>query len=114
MTIEQIAVVCHEANKAFCTVIGDNSQKSWAESEQWQRDSAIKGVEFAVMHPDAPASQQHDAWLADKAVNGWKYGPAKNATLKEHPCIVPYEKLPLNQQLKDHLFKAIVKSLTHI
>ena len=47
MNIEQVAKVCHETNKAYCETVGDASQKSWNEAEEWQRQSAIKGVQFA-------------------------------------------------------------------
>ena len=106
----QVARVCHETNRAFCATIGDNSQKPWEEAEAWQRESAIKGVAFAMDNPTAPASSQHDAWLADKFADGWKYGPVKDATAKEHPCCVPYEQLPVEQRLKDYLFKAVVSA----
>lgn len=112
MRVEQLAQICHEANKAYCESIGDFSQKHWAEAEQWQRDSAIRGVCFAISNPDAKASCQHDAWLKDKIDNGWKYGPVKDASKKEHPCVVSYEELPLKERLKDSLFKGIVSSLT--
>ena len=112
LTNEQIACVCHEANRAYCEAVGDSTQKSWGEAEQWQRDSAINGVAYAKANPTAPASAQHDAWLADKAKDGWKYGPAKDATKKEHPCCVSYEELPELQRLKDALFKAVVNSLS--
>lgn len=111
MNTHQIAQVCHEANTAYCRVIGDYSQKHWDEAEQWQRDSAIKGVEFAIANPDAPASAQHDAWLKDKNADGWVYGDVKDAAKKQHPCMVSYEQLPLEQRLKDSLFKAVVASL---
>jgi len=110
MNIEQVATICHETNKAFCHSIDDHSQKSWAEAEEWQRQSAVKGVEFAIANPEAPASAQHDAWFSDKERDGWKFGPLKNPATKEHPCMVPYSQLPLDQQLKDHLFKAIVRA----
>lgn len=29
MTIEDVAQVCHEVNKAYCESIGDNSQPEW-------------------------------------------------------------------------------------
>lgn len=106
-----IARVCHEANKAWCEANGDNSQKPWSEAEQWQRDSALKGVKFALANPAAPDSAQHDAWMADKIADGWRYGEVKDGTAKTHPCIVPFEKLPHHQQAKDKLFKAIVHSL---
>ncbi len=108
--IQQIACVCHDANASFCHTIGDHSQKTWPEAEQWQRDSAIRGVEYALANPDAPASAQHEAWLKDKLADGWKYGPVKDPAAKTHPCIVSYAELPRDQRLKDYLFKAIVKA----
>lgn len=110
MNARQIARVCHEANRAYCESIGDLSQKPWNEADGWQRDSAIKGVEYALANPDAPPSTQHDAWLADKQKAGWVYGPVKDPETKQHPCIVPYDELPIEQKVKDYLFKAIVHS----
>jgi RyR domain len=110
MNVEQIARICHETNRAYCQTIGDESQKTWELADQWQRDSAIRGVEYALANPNAPASAQHDAWLSDKARDGWKYGPVKDAEKKEHPCFVSYSELPIEQRLKDHLFKAIVRA----
>lgn len=92
-------------------MIGDYSQEHWDKAEQWQRDSAIKGVEYALANPDGPVSAQHDAWLDDKKRDGWVYGAMKDPSKKEHPCMVPYSELPLEQRLKDSLFKAVVKGL---
>ncbi len=111
MTIENIAQVCHELNTAYCASIGDHTQKSWGEAEEWQRESAIKGVEFALKNPTAPPSSQHDAWVADKVADGWIYGPVKDAEKKEHHCIVPYDELPTEQKSKDYIFKQTVSSL---
>lgn len=106
-----IARVCHEANKALCDGLGDTSQKHWDEAEAWQRNSAIEGVKFALANPNAPDSAQHDAWCADKVKDGWVHGDVKDPVKKTHPCLVPFDQLPLGQQAKDTLFKAVVKSL---
>ena len=106
-----IAQVCHEANRAYCVTIGDNSQLSWADAPEWQRNSAIAGVNFCIDNPDAPASANHESWLEVKRQEGWTYGPVKDAEKKEHPCFIPYEGLPVEQQKKDALFKAIVAAL---
>lgn len=111
MTIEQIAKVCHDTNKSYCETIGDNSQKSWEEAEAWQKDSAIKGVQYRIENPNAPASAQHDAWMYDKVKSGWQRGEVKDAEKKTHPCIVSYEQLPKEQKLKDKLFINIVDAL---
>jgi hypothetical protein len=106
-----IAQVCHEANRTWCLVHKDASQCDWDGAHAWQRESAIKGVEFALANPDAPVSAQHDAWSADKLKDGWKYGAVKDAAAKTHPCLVPFDQLPSIQQAKDHLFRAIVRAL---
>lgn len=112
MTPEQIARVCHEAIRGCCEAIGDTTQKAWDEAEQWQRDSAVRGVEYAQANPAAPACAQHEAWLADKLKDGWKHGPMKDPAKKEHPCCVPYDQLPETERLKDALFKAVVTALS--
>jgi hypothetical protein len=112
MTTEQIAQVAHEINRAYCRSIGDDSQPSWEAAPEWQRKSAVTGVEFHLENPDASPSASHDSWLKEKEADGWKYGPVKNPETKEHPCYVPYEQLPTEQKSKDYLFKQIVESLS--
>lgn len=110
MNNRQIARICHQTNKAFCESIEDYTQKDWDDAAEWQRDSAIKGVAFATENPSAPASAQHDAWVDDKVRAGWVYGSVKDESKKTHPCIVSYENLPVEQRIKDYLFKAVVSA----
>ncbi len=120
MNPEQIARVTHEANRAYCAAIGDNSQKSWDEADQWQRDSAVKGVSVALANPEVTPEQLHESWTpeqlheswtAQKLADGWEYGPVKDADKKQHPCLVPYGELPPQQQRKDALFRGVVLAL---
>lgn len=108
---EIIAPICHAVNKAWCEANGDHTQKHWAEAEEWQRQSAIKGVDFRIANPTAGEDAQHNAWMEDKIKDGWKHGETKDITLKTHPCIVPFNELPEFQQKKDRLFCAIVDAL---
>ena len=91
MTIEQIAQVCHEANRAYCIVNDDFSQPRWSDAPEWQRNSAIAGVAYRLDNPDAGHDAMHNSWM-------WQ-------------CMVPYEQLPEMQQKKDALFSAIVDAL---
>lgn len=111
MTVEKIAQVAHEINAAFCRSIGDNSQPSWQDAPEWQKSSAINGVNFHLENPNASPSASHDSWLKQKTEEGWKYGAVKNPETKEHPCFVPYEQLPTEQKSKDYLFKQTIHSL---
>jgi len=115
MNIEQAAKVCHETNRAYCETLGDVSQAPWDLAPEWQKQSARNGVQFhlAVLQEGGKPNPEssHKNWLADKAADGWKYGPVKDPARKEHPCFVAYQDLPIDQQIKDHLFVAIVETL---
>lgn len=111
LTEMDIARVCHEANRAYCKALGDESQLPWDGAPEWQRSSAVQGVRFILANDDAPPSASHDSWLKEKYATGWKYGPVKDADKKEHPCCVPYDELPVEQKAKDYIFGAIVRSL---
>ena len=111
MDVQQIAKVCHEVNRAYCEALGDDSQSSWEEAPEWQRTSAMNGVRYHIDNPDSAPSHSHEEWIKEKEADGWKYGEVKNAELKEHPCFVPYDQLPKDQQAKDFIFTAIVAQL---
>jgi hypothetical protein len=111
MTVEQVAKVAHEINRAYCISIGDRTQAYWEEAPQWQRDSAVHGVDFHLNNPDATPSLSHEVWMKEKVDLGWVYGEVKDAEKKTHPCILPYDELPLQQRTKDYLFKQVVDSL---
>ena len=110
--IGDIAIICHEANRRYCQILGDNSQKIWEEAPFWQRQSAIKGVFLVQKTPNSPPGVFHDAWCREKTAEGWVYGEIKDDKAKTHPCLLPYMDLPPEQRVKDLLFKNIVLALT--
>lgn len=105
--IVQIAMVCHEANRAYCRSIQDNSQVPWADAPDWQRASAIKGVKLHLSGDHGPEAS-HESWMKEKQETGWVFGEVKDPEAKTHPCMVPFAELPKEQQMKDILFRAIV------
>lgn len=112
MDIQIIAKACHEVNRAFCAAIGDNSQVPWEEAPEWQREATFAMVKFRQENPEAPTSATHDEWADAKIRDGWVYGPVKDAETKTHPCILPFEELPTEQQAKDVLIAAVIKYLS--
>jgi hypothetical protein len=89
MTKENVAQVAHEINKAYCESIGDNSQLSWQEAPDWQKQSATNGVQFHLDNPEAKPSASHENWLREKESDGWKYGPVKDAEKKSIRALYP-------------------------
>lgn len=107
--IECAARAAHEANRAFCDTIGDTSQVPWEDAEEWQRDASREGVK--VVLEGATPEETHEAWMAKKLADGWKLGPVKDSKKKTHPAMVPYSELPREQQVKDHIFHAVVHAI---
>lgn len=110
LRVRLIAAVCHEANRVYCASLGE-SQPPWSEAPPWLTESVINGVEFHLKNPDAGDAASHENWLRYKELDGWKYGVVKDPEKREHPCMVPFDALPIEQQRKDRLFRAIVHAL---
>ena len=111
LNIEKIAKACHEVNRAYCLALGDTSQPAWEDAPQWQKDSAMLGVKLHANNPEAGPQASHESWMAQKLAEGWEYGPTKDPEAKRHPCIVPFDALPVEQQAKDFIFRAVVHSM---
>lgn len=109
--VERIARVAHEINAAYCRALGDDSQPSWDDAPEWQKESAINGVQAHLANPDMTPEQSHENWLREKYDTGWKYGEVKDPEAKTHPCIQSYDKLPAEQRAKDHIFKSVVDAM---
>lgn len=114
MQIEQIAELAHEVNRAYCEAIGEAQLPAWNDAPSWQRAASLGGVRFCLRHlsagPIPSPSLCHKAWAEEKRTAGWTYGPVKDPAKKEHPCLVPYDQLPVEQRVKDYLFVAVVKT----
>jgi hypothetical protein len=102
------AMICHEANRALCEYLGDFSQVPWAEASVEIQASAVNGVRFHNNNPDAGDEASHVNWMRFKETEGYVYGEVKDAEAKTHPCMVPFDQLPPEQQFKDKLFRRIV------
>jgi hypothetical protein len=114
MNQEQIARVCHEVNRAYCLALGDSSQPTWEDAEQWQIDAAIEQARVTLSDLSAGPETSHNTWMAQKVDDGWTYGPEKLPDIKQHPCIVPFDQLPVEQQAKDYIFRGVVHALSGI
>ena len=113
MDHEQIACVCHEVNRAYCAALGDMSQPAWDDAPEWQRASARMGVDLHTRGDFGPEAS-HISWMKQKIEEGWVYGERKDPVAKTHPCIVPFDQLPREQQAKDFIFRAVVRALVSV
>ena len=61
------------------------------------------------------AENNHDHWAQKRIDEGWRYGVKRNDDAKEHPDLVPYDRLPESEKEYDRrtvieTLKAIVAS----
>lgn len=113
MRIDEIARVAYAANRAyvFAQINMGALPVDWDFLPGKEQVSYIEGIRHLLEHPRSQPAEQHDAWMRYKTEQGWSVGPVKDDVAKTHPCMVPYNQLPMEQQIKDHLFQAVVRSL---
>jgi hypothetical protein len=112
ITAEQIARVCHEANRGYQVAVptpGIPVAPPWDEFPADQQAGIVLGVKAAL--EGRTPEQSHQGWIDHKVANGWVYGPVKDFKALTHPCLVPYDELPPEQKVKDSLFLAVVTTL---
>lgn len=109
MNIELIARTAYEVNRAYCEALGDHAQLPWEHAPDWQRASALYGVRFHLLHPEAGPEASHNVWLAEKMAAGWVWGLVQDADTKEHPYVCPYDQLSVEQRAQECLFTAVVR-----
>jgi class 3 adenylate cyclase len=49
------------------------------------------------------AKNTHELWAQQRLAEGWKYGSQRDDTRKEHPCLVPYDRLPESEKQYDRI-----------
>lgn len=106
--IDGVARICHEANSAYCLLVGDPALLHWDALEESYRESSRTGVRAA--HAGNTPAQLHASWMKERLAQGWTLG-ALDRELKRHPNLVPYPQLPPAQRTKDALFLAIVDTV---
>lgn len=44
------------------------------------------------------ARNVHETWAQGRLNDGWVLGPQRSDTLKQHPCLIPYDDLPESEK----------------
>lgn len=112
ISIEQLARVVHEANRAYQEVLGQPVDPSWPDAD-WRRQSTIESV-LDILRGNTDFKVQHERWMAERIAAGWTHGAVKDAEAKTNPLLLPWEQLPETEKAKNNLRLSIVQSLAHL
>jgi len=47
------------------------------------------------------AEKIHEKWMQKRIEEGWTFGPERNDTKKQNPCLIPYHDLPDSEKEYD-------------
>jgi len=99
---EYIAQNAYEKTQLCRKNRGDFQDLPWAYLEEWKRNDIINTVWFYLMYyPSQGAEECHNSWVADKFLDGWVYGYALLQDKRQHPNLVPFGQLPVEEQIKN-------------
>jgi hypothetical protein len=68
--LEFVAEVVHSMNKRYCETHSDNSQPSWNDAPEWQKQSARNGVKYFITNPGVTPEETHVSWMSEKEADG--------------------------------------------
>lgn len=112
--IQGAARLAHAANRAYCESLADYSVKPWDQLADDEKDRIVDGVWYVIENSAAGPDALHANWLNYMIADGWSYSEIKSRGMKTHPCMVTFDELPLEQQSKYHIFRAIVLELARV
>lgn len=98
-----IAQLVNHVNNKICE-LNKEQQSSWEELPQHMKEGLIKAIK-----DNLSPEEGHNQWMKNRLENGWTYGTTKDIQLKTSPCLIPYNQLPYQQQIKDYIRQAIIE-----
>jgi hypothetical protein len=113
MKIEKIAELCYEACRSVDRAVdGKDTKNEWLYAPNDHRNRVRSGVATFIDNPDITPEELHDAWTEEMKSDGWTHGETRDETKKEHPSMVPFNQLPMGEQVKDYIFIYLVRACT--
>ncbi|MBL8831853.1 MAG: hypothetical protein JNL71_05630 [Rhodospirillales bacterium] len=102
-----LARICYDAVRAYARTFGERYVR-WDDARPWEQESFSGAAAFLLEAPAATVVDLHGHWLAARMQRGWRHGPVRDATLRLHPALLPWDDVPRRERLKFELVHAVV------
>jgi len=108
---ERMAILVYEITRLESLLAARSIvPEPWYARDDAFRKQFIECVEKYMNMKQLPTPEEaHDNWVQAYKDMGWKYGPIRDSEEKTHPDMVPFEKLPKDEQDKDAIFLAVIE-----
>ena len=107
MPYAELPLTAKEENRAAARRIADvlalvRLNIATVEQAKLMKQPGTRDIELAIeAQVERLAQAEHDAWMANRAKNGWSYGTVRDNERKLHPSMIPYSQLPEAEKEKD-------------
>jgi hypothetical protein len=108
--IHEIARVAHEAVCGVRAGFGQGDCPPWSDATPQERSMASHMVVTIMRRPHLASDQLHQDYINDMIAKGWTLGEM-DVEAKRSPLLVPFDQLPVEQQVEDQVFRAVVLAL---
>ena len=108
--VRDIVLIAYDAVSRFAQVQGADLV-NWDDLSDDEREFFIQRVQEYAVHGDWPAHRLHESWLDLRRQEGWTYAPDAALDEKHHPWMVPFAKLPAQDQASVRLTASVTQSL---
>jgi hypothetical protein len=108
---EQLARLCHEADRVLCGLQGDARVLPWDLLDEGAQDELVASVREILETPEVSDEARYLRWASRQRAQGWVYGPVRSVPKKVDPGLLDYGALPSERRVRWSLFAAIVRSL---
>ena len=108
ITAEEIAIIIHNITSKVPRPDGSHVGY-WNDLTDSQKQNAINAVKKIMSEPAKTAEELHDLWMLPLLDDGWIAGDF-SIEKKQHPCIVPFDRLPDTEVLKDELWSVLTEA----
>ena len=104
---EELDESYREANRRLVAHIPAKLASAGYDVDRWlssARDNRLPHIEGFAADADtrtALAALEHDRWMTERRLSGWRYAPERDNTRRHHPHLVPFEDLPADVQAFD-------------
>jgi len=111
LTVGALAHFVHAMHCAMQAEAGDTAPAQPWETLDEEQHLMVMNLVVLIQSGATPEAAQM-AWVARMEYRGFRYGEVKDYSLKTHPAMVPWGRLPLRQRRMVIAAYALVESLT--